>query len=81
MRYVFVFLGILFLTLTPCYAVDLKYAGSVTILEGIMKDAAPAFEHKTGLKIGLSGGGSRAGVNAVLQGLVADIAPVGSQIS
>lgn len=50
--------------------VDLKYAGSVTILEGIMKDAAPAFEKKTGLKIGLSGGGSGAGIKAVLSGIV-----------
>ncbi len=51
-------------------AVDLKYAGSVTILEGIMKDAAPAFDKKTGLKIGLSGGGSGAGIKAVLGGIV-----------
>jgi len=51
-------------------AVDLKYAGSVTVLEGVMKDAAPAFEKKEGIKIGLSGGGSGAGVKAVLSGLV-----------
>lgn len=52
------------------WAVDLKYAGSVTILEGVMKDAAPAFEKKTGKKIGLSGGGSGAGVKATLSGAV-----------
>jgi phosphate transport system substrate-binding protein len=51
-------------------AVDLTYAGSVTILEGVMKDAAPAFEKKTGLKIGLSGGGSGAGAKAVAGGVV-----------
>lgn len=52
------------------WAVDLKYAGSVTILEGIMKDAAPLFEKKAGLKVGLSGGGSGAGIKAVLTGAV-----------
>jgi phosphate transport system substrate-binding protein len=51
-------------------AVDLKYAGSVTVLEGVMKDAAPVFEKTEGVKIGLSGGGSGAGVKAVLSGLV-----------
>lgn len=51
-------------------AVNIKYAGSVTVLEGIMKDAAPAFERKTGYKIGLSGGGSGAGIKAVLGGIV-----------
>lgn len=57
------------------WAVDLKYAGSVTILDGVMKDAAPLFEKKTGKKIGLSGGGSGAGVKSILAGLV-DIAGV-----
>jgi phosphate transport system substrate-binding protein len=52
------------------YAVDLTYAGSVTILEGVMGDAAPSFEKKTGLKVGLSGGGSGAGVKAVAAGIV-----------
>lgn len=52
------------------WAVDLKYAGSVTILEGVMKDAAPLFEKKSGLKIGLSGGGSGAGIKAALSGAV-----------
>ncbi len=52
------------------WAIDLKYAGSVTILEGLMKDAAPLFEKKTGIKIGLSGGGSGAGIKAVLSGAV-----------
>jgi phosphate transport system substrate-binding protein len=52
------------------WAVDLKYAGSVTILEGLMKDAAPIFEKKSGLKIGLSAGGSSTGVKAVLAGTV-----------
>jgi len=51
-------------------AVDLKYAGSVTILEGVMKDAVPVFEKKRGLKVGLSGGGSSAGIKAVLSGAV-----------
>jgi phosphate transport system substrate-binding protein len=51
-------------------AVDLKYAGSVTLLEGVMKDAAPAFEKKTGVKIGLSGGGSGAGIKSALAGTV-----------
>ena len=31
-------------------AVELKYAGSVTVLEGVMKDAAPVFEKKEGIK-------------------------------
>jgi len=66
---IFVFIY-LFLTINTAQAVDLKYAGSVTILEGIMKDAAPAFEKKTGLKIGLSGGGSGAGIKSVLGGVV-----------
>ncbi len=61
------------------YAVDLKYAGSVTVLEGVMKDAAPLFEKKTGLKIGLSGGGSGAGVKATLAGLV-DIGGVSREL-
>lgn len=51
-------------------AVDLTYAGSVTVLEGVMHDAAPVFEKKTGIKVGMSGGGSSAGVKAVLSGLV-----------
>lgn len=52
------------------WAVDIKYAGSVTILEGVMKDAVLLFEKKTGLKVGLSGGGSGAGIKAVLSGAV-----------
>lgn len=51
-------------------AVDIKYAGCVTIKEAIMKDAKNAFEKKTGLSIGLSGGGAGAGIKAVLSGLV-----------
>ncbi len=51
-------------------AIDLTYAGSVTVLESVMKEAAPIFEKKTGLKIGLSGGGSGAGVKAVVAGTV-----------
>jgi len=60
-------------------AVELKYAGSVTVLEGVMKDAAPVFEKKEGIKIGLSGGGSGAGVKAVLSGLV-DIGGVSREL-
>lgn len=52
------------------WAVDLKYAGSVTIFEGIMKEAVPLYEKKTGVKIGLSAGGSGAGVKATLAGTV-----------
>ncbi|HAS52760.1 MAG TPA: phosphate-binding protein [Nitrospiraceae bacterium] len=51
-------------------AVDLTYAGSVTVLEGVMKEAATAFEKKTGLKIGLAGGGSGAGVKTTQAGMV-----------
>lgn len=65
-----IIIAVLLLIASTAMAVDLKYAGSVTILEGIMKDAAPAFENKTGIKIGLSGGGSGAGIKAVLGGLV-----------
>lgn len=61
-------------------AVDLKYAGSITILEGIMKDAAPTFEKKTGYKIGMSGGDSIAGVKGTLSGLV-DIGGVSRDLS
>lgn len=62
--------AVLFLTTGAAHAVDLTYAGSVTILEGVMKDAGPAFEKKTGLKVGMSGGGSGAGVKAVAGGVV-----------
>lgn len=65
----------LFIFTAESWAVDLKYAGSVTILDGVMKDAVPLFEKKTGKKIGLSGGGSGAGVKSILAGLV-DIAGV-----
>jgi phosphate transport system substrate-binding protein len=61
---------VLLLSTASAWAVDLKYAGSVTILEGVMKDAAPVYEKKTGVKIGLGGGGSGAGVKAALSGAV-----------
>lgn len=57
------------------FANDIKYAGSVTILEGLMKDAAQIYEKKTGVKIGLGGGGSGAGVKAIIGGLI-DVAGV-----
>ena len=60
----------LFILPQGVYAVDLKYAGSVTILEGVMRDAAPLFEKKTGDKIGLGAGGSGAGIKATLAGTV-----------
>lgn len=66
-------------SVTQAWAVDLKYAGSVTILEGVMKDAVPLFEKKSGLKIGLSGGGSGAGIKAVLSGAV-DIGGVSREL-
>ncbi len=55
---------------SAAYGVDFKYAGSVTVLEGIMKDASVEFQKKTGYKIGLSGGGSGAGIKSVLAGTV-----------
>lgn len=73
MRYFSIIIGVfcfILLMASQGEPVDLKYAGSITVLEGIMKDAAPAFEKKTGLKIGLSGGGSGAGIKAVLGGIV-----------
>lgn len=51
-------------------AVDIKYAGCVTIQENILRDAKVIFEKKTGYSIGLSGGGAGAGIKAVLSGLV-----------
>lgn len=57
------------------HAVDIKYAGCVTIQENLLKDAETVFEKKTGYSIGLSGGGAGAGIKAVLSGLV-DIAGV-----
>ncbi len=56
-------------------AVDIKYAGCVTIQENLLKDSRTVFEKKTGYSIGLSGGGAGAGIKAVLSGLV-DIAGV-----
>jgi phosphate transport system substrate-binding protein len=61
---------VLFILPQGVMAVDLKYAGSVTILEGVMKDAAPLFEKKTGEKIGLGAGGSGAGIKATLAGTI-----------
>ncbi len=72
-------IGVLLLV-TTAFAVDLKYAGSVTILDGIMKDAAPTFEKKTGYKIGMSGGDSGGGIKATLSGLV-DIGGVSRDLS
>ncbi len=57
------------------HAVDIKYAGCVTIQENVLKDSKVVFEKKTGYSIGLSGGGAGAGIKAVLSGLV-DIAGV-----
>lgn len=70
-RIVVVFLMMSVIALAgEAFGVDIKYAGSVTVLEGLMKDAAPAFEKKTGIKIGLSGGGTGAGVKAILSGTI-----------
>ncbi len=63
-------MGLALIAASGAQAVDLTYAGSVTVLEGVMKDAAPVFEKKTGIKVGMSGGGSSAGIKAVLAGLV-----------
>lgn len=72
MKKVRMVLGVLFLLVfsVQAWAVDLKYAGSVTVLEGIMKDATPLYEKKTGIKIGLGAGGSGTGVKAALAGSV-----------
>lgn len=65
-----VLFGIALMLPVGAVAADLKYAGSVTVLEGIMKDAAPLFEKRAGTKIALGGGGSSAGVKAALTGTV-----------
>lgn len=51
-------------------AIDIKYAGCVTIQENLLKEIRPLYEQKTGNKIGLSGGGAGAGIRSVLSGLV-----------
>lgn len=51
-------------------AIDIKYAGCVTIQENLLKEVKPLYEQKTGNKIGLSGGGAGAGIRSVLSGLV-----------
>ncbi|HXX57911.1 MAG TPA: phosphate ABC transporter substrate-binding protein [Thermodesulfovibrionales bacterium] len=63
-------LAVLMIFSARAWAVELTYAGSVTILEGVMKEAAPVFENKTGIKVGLGGGGSGAGIKATLSGTV-----------
>jgi|Deesub1362B_J571_1020462.scaffolds.fasta_scaffold00011_44 phosphate transport system substrate-binding protein len=81
MKGVVLIIGTIFILLysTVAVAVDLKYGGSVTILEGIMKKAVPLFERKTGIKIGLSGGGSLAGIKATLAGII-DIGGVSREL-
>lgn len=77
--FVLIFMVAALIISADSFAIDLKYAGSITIMEGVMKDAAPAFEKKTGIKIGLSGGGSGAGVKSTLAGTV-DIGGVSREL-
>ncbi len=66
------FLSIALLLVFPLnvIAVDIKYAGCVTIQENLLKEAKTVYEKKTGNRVGLSGGGAGAGIRAVLSGLV-----------
>ncbi|MCX7792962.1 MAG: substrate-binding domain-containing protein [Thermodesulfovibrionales bacterium] len=63
---------ILLLLILPVtsFAVDIKYAGCVTIQENLLKEVKSIYEQKTGNRIGLSGGGAGAGIRGVLSGLV-----------
>jgi len=66
------FLGLIFLVSlsTQAMAVDLKYAGSTTIELGVMKNAVAVYEKKRGIKVGVMGGGTGAGLKGVIAGTV-----------
>ncbi len=66
---VLLLLSIIFISLNAG-AVDLKFAGCLTIFDNVLKEAKQVFESKTGYKIGVSGGGSGGGIKAVLNGVV-----------
>ncbi len=76
---IFILLSMIFISLNA-EAVDLKFAGCLTIFDNVLKEAKQVFENKTGYRIGVSGGGSKGGINAVLNGMV-DIGMVSRDLS